>query len=1249
MRKTTNVKKTLPIAALFILVLAVAALFMAKLPASAEDNASGDYVFTASDVSAAPTGDFVHSTTAGDQTRTYSSFEPTYNELVLVNAPGGAHNLNSTDPVNKSAYLGGIFLINPDVADYTDFTFTLKFRATQWVNDSRWIGVMYRMNTDAETGLHSGYMLTTRVNGASSYTSNAGVMSKAHPGSDNGFNDIDAKNANFTNNFMDGKYHTITITMSGNTASHYVDGKKIRDANTSDQDANIDPRSSGGFALILSQVSINVAECTISRTVTPPATETAPETVINPDYKVTDFSTVAKNDWTVNHKGDAGGTTLSVNNDGSLNVNAKNAPANAYYGALMPVNPGSVYTDFTFEMEFKVNRSDNADRWIGIVYRTNFASEAVPVFGYGMNYRVSGRNAYTAIAKTRAANNDLRFNDDPVINAGGQLACGKKAPDLTAGSGIYHKLTITMQDNEIAKHYIDGLLIRDASTELKKSHIGGTTLTSGGIAVIINGMNMDIKSVKLTTGIEPPTVINDNIDDTVVSTYQNDKVKIVNAPTVVCDVKDKATLDSLSGSEKPSNAILRFNKDANIVAADGTTVLGSFRDVYAAFDHRIIPIVHISDEQAADAFITYINEVSNILDIAVMSDTPALVKKVRAACPRVRGIIEYSAEDFYTAGKLDIFNNIVGRTNANYATTAVVPQSAATIDNVRYIQARFKSVWVRPDSNENRDLFQSINSGALGVVSTDFGKVYDALETYPAGSFTRMPYNVAHRGKFAADNVLCENSLRAVEEAIACGATHLELDGHLTKDGHIVIMHDDTLNRTSTGTGKIADYTLEQIQQFRLKDGQKIPTLEEVFDILYKAKQKGNDIVFVFELKAGKTIAEKINSLLGTGEGQYDIRDNLVIITFNSSGDDLLTSVKNVMPTTPTSYLGGSNAGASSLASSLGFIGSFNCGLDTCYSANTSAYYDKTCLTDRGIPAWYWTFGDANAVINATKNGHLGLTNNAPDALSSYTYKVVGSNETTHTALRVGDLVNIHAHRFNGYTVKARGTVTYVEETSTGWNAIAEYTDNISGIKLFTQLFAVGKTGVTQEQHTITFMNGNQTLTSIKVDHNGNITYTAPQIDGYRFEGFFSDAQFQNPLTLPLKATANMTIYAKYTANGTAPAGKYTIKFMYGAEELGRLEVAQGDNIEFTAPKKSGYTFEGFFSDAQFENAVTLPMQATADMTIYAKYTANKTSNTTPSESGLSGGAIAGIVIGCVAGVALIAGLSLFFIKKRKK
>jgi len=92
-----------------------------------------------------------------------------------------------------------------------------------------------------------------------------------------------------------------------------------------------------------------------------------------------------------------------------------------------------------------------------------------------------------------------------------------------------------------------------------------------------------------------------------------------------------------------------------------------------------------------------------------------------------------------------------------------------------------------------------------------------------------MVLKIAHRG-FSSQTL--ENSIKAFKKAANSGVDMVEFDVHETKDGHIVVMHDETLDRTTYGKGRIKDFELEEIRKFRTKDGELIPTIQEVIKIL---------------------------------------------------------------------------------------------------------------------------------------------------------------------------------------------------------------------------------------------------------------------------------------------------------------------------------------------------------------------------------------------------------------------------------
>ena len=130
----------------------------------------------------------------------------------------------------------------------------------------------------------------------------------------------------------------------------------------------------------------------------------------------------------------------------------------------------------------------------------------------------------------------------------------------------------------------------------------------------------------------------------------------------------------------------------------------------------------------------------------------------------------------------------------------------------------------------------SINPGVRGWASTA-----PAWENQPVTAIW------AHRG---ASAYAPENALPAFQLALQMGADGVELDVQRTADGQVVAIHDETINRTSNGFGRVVDQTLEQLRRcdfsnrFAGRRNVKIPTLREVLDLF-----RGTGLAVNIELK----------------------------------------------------------------------------------------------------------------------------------------------------------------------------------------------------------------------------------------------------------------------------------------------------------------------------------------------------------------------------------------------------------------
>ena len=84
---------------------------------------------------------------------------------------------------------------------------------------------------------------------------------------------------------------------------------------------------------------------------------------------------------------------------------------------------------------------------------------------------------------------------------------------------------------------------------------------------------------------------------------------------------------------------------------------------------------------------------------------------------------------------------------------------------------------------------------------------------------------VAHRGLSAEEP---ENTLRSFRRAVEVGCDLIEMDLHRTRDGHVVVIHDDTVERTTNGAGHVRDLSLAEIRALDAGHGERVPTFEEV-------------------------------------------------------------------------------------------------------------------------------------------------------------------------------------------------------------------------------------------------------------------------------------------------------------------------------------------------------------------------------------------------------------------------------------
>lgn len=157
---------------------------------------------------------------------------------------------------------------------------------------------------------------------------------------------------------------------------------------------------------------------------------------------------------------------------------------------------------------------------------------------------------------------------------------------------------------------------------------------------------------------------------------------------------------------------------------------------------------------------------------------------------------------------------------------------------------------------------------------------------------TARPRIVGHRG---AASHRPENTLAAFRWAMDDGAQLLECDVHLSRDGHVVIMHDESIDRTAQEdsplrTGALADLTREQLETVLVGEGEPVPFLEQLLEI--------TTVPVFIEVKAAAA-AEAVAAML-TALPEDSPAKASTVITFHA---EAIGTIRESSPHTPISFL----------------------------------------------------------------------------------------------------------------------------------------------------------------------------------------------------------------------------------------------------------------------------------------------------------------------------------------------------------
>ena len=452
---------------------------------------------------------------------------------------------------------------------------------------------------------------------------------------------------------------------------------------------------------------------------------------------------------------------------------------------------------------------------------------------------------------------------------------------------------------------------------------------SAGIALGAAGMSMPNLSAKAAFSYR-----------NYANTYQM-QTGIAMPPSIAFEITCKYDIEALATEKTPTVALIRADKNGNAVDLSGNAI-APLDEAVRACNNKTVPAFVIEDEAAKESVLNYVTE-KGLPDIMVFSSDPALVKSFKETRANVQGGIFFKNVDWTKENAAAEVKNTL---NENSAMIAVV-ESDTPKEIVEEIQFFGLTCWSFVKGVEY-DIYNALYSGVNGMVVKNFTMPIEIIESFTEPTMLRKTFMSGHRG----ENTYPENTFVSAQFAYYQGVDYIELDLMRTKDDHLIVMHDKTLNRTCNYEGDklISEMTLEEVQQYKVQLSDSaptydIPTLDEYFGFV---KAHGEDLKLLVELKTNDM---EVVPLLVDAVKEYDVADNIIVI---SSFYDCLSAFKKAMPHVTTGGL----ESFKTLSGAANFCYQYNSSFGPGYT-----YLEKDSATGvmeqaiaRGIPVYSWTY-----------------------------------------------------------------------------------------------------------------------------------------------------------------------------------------------------------------------------------------------------------------------------------------------------
>lgn len=567
----------------------------------------------------------------------------------------------------------------------------------------------------------------------------------------------------------------------------------------------------------------------------------------------------------------------------------------------------------------------------------------------------------------------------------------------------YHMKVVASRER--VRQYVDGELLLD--TDRAGEH------ADGRLGFQANGVQVRFDNVKVT--LNPPLLPPITSKAKAYQPIKPNTNLVFTPDLAVTEVESLEQLMKLANQGTTTVWLkIKQNNDGQLEAYSGNYRIGLLSDVLHKLKGNFIPMLEPAHTNEAQAIGKLLQE-EGIQDAHLASSDLELLRSIRQKDLKLRRAYTVTATSLLTEGQLGRISMDAHSVGANIV---VLPQAVSTQENVHYLAVRGLASWVLTD-NSDLGIHAALVSGARGIVTSQPAKVRGAWNVYPKVTLLHRPILIAHRG---APQVAPEDTLASYEKAIQLGSEVMENDIRRTADGELVLLHDETVHRTTNGTGFLRNMTLQEVKKLDAGSwfgpsfkGERIPTLREALRQL-----KGRPVIMLAEPKEDGLEAQIIQIIKEEG-----VESQVLIQSFN---DQHLRHSRDIEPAYGRGLLESQTPPLSAALDKAMKQQQYYTALQSMSAPSFGSMYPELAAYggSRGLTFWTWTVNDLNKMKQLISLGVHGIITDLMHQLKDDTVRV--QLRTDQLELKIG-----HAFQPVIERITRDGRKVVVEAPSVKW------------------------------------------------------------------------------------------------------------------------------------------------------------------------------------------------------------------------